>query len=1161
MNTKIQDFEDILDSVGLNHYADSEFREKLCEYINLKLVANGLAVAVDTKQSPAFSVGQTIIRGVAGKNRRLSESLCPVDQRIQNFLDSYLADIPDREPTRLPGNALTLDFHGVARELSLPHNGDKHVSNIVSSYRLQQGVLHNPKSDRRTTEGVFHVTEGGLAVPADKKSVPKAVFAALLYHALHQVPDDLMEIPFLSECQGKGRTGSFLSLFLRPIISPEVEGISPVLKMEVRFFAPGSLASNLDFVESIFGNAGDPHLLENDAALDFEHWSGHTGCVILAPHLVKLTKKELGLPHEDVATPRQRRDGMCWQDPAELYNGGQAFKITARDRRGVIVTLIADNYFGYCKKEVKTQISYACNLRGLSEEEHAGGAIAYRSYDLGDIFSGYETAKISGHDFAGNLERLGGHVMTMHPDGYAVDNTYPDIIYLPENAEFNLRENEICWDTPDGSQRINLLSGISYLLPSGYRVELVKPSELRRWRLVGTYPEGTFCHKPCTVSGGGKSEISKSIADAILQGPVFVADFDRDFDFVRQILFKDYSSRFRSTPAKPDQRTLLSPERTLGSVIKLLTPSPDYHLEYNTWLKSIPPHIHDLVLVVKRLYREEWGENWLEHFSVDTVDGKPGNELKYNTQKLITQYLRVGFDPQGKWRVFTLRKDYMPSMKVQMEDDISASLVVPASRLAHLNPRYNHPSVKFVRNCEYRFFQRPDDAIHRGYDKRAEEDFSEKNGFFSNYEPLTREDATRMIAAPIDFDKFTAPLKKIILEFNNNSSPDYFVSSDQPRIVEGSRTKNPRYLQTRPDLESPRAVYISQMMTRLYRKLEAREPVYQPVNAVLPGRRNNPPSDGVLPLAVFNPIHFQELPELFMDFISSLTGKSPSTTGAGSEGALTKGPFNALLPVHDLNYALLSFIMTGYHGFSTAAGYVGPKYPVAHDISLLVPEIWGRMLPQERDPEYLKNIGALEKLEDFDYKGRIIPASRLGYRITEKFTREFLGRIFSNPETVFTPEMLRPENQGLDCFVAGVDNILETMKRVALLYFEDGSDEVACPPLKALLHVMAYGHFEGKSIDDPALRAQFSRKNVIDSDWYQQRLLAAQNAEIKRLEKSLAALRHASSTPHLYEGSFCSGMEAKISEVEARIAAAKSPDFLESLSGTIGAEPFFPASK
>ena len=72
--------------------------------------------------------------------------------------------------------------------------------------------------------------------------------------------------------------------------------------MEVRFFAPGGLVSNLDFVESIFGNAGDPYLPENDAGLDVEHWTGHTGCVILAPHLTQLTKKELGLPHWDDAT-------------------------------------------------------------------------------------------------------------------------------------------------------------------------------------------------------------------------------------------------------------------------------------------------------------------------------------------------------------------------------------------------------------------------------------------------------------------------------------------------------------------------------------------------------------------------------------------------------------------------------------------------------------------------------------------------------------------------------------------------------------------------------------------------------------------------------------------------------------------------------------------
>ncbi len=91
-----------------------------------------------------------------------------------------------------------------------------------------------------------------------------------------------------------------------------------------------------------------------------------------------------------------------------------------------------------------------------------------------------------------------------------------------------------------------------------------------------------------------------------------------------------------------------------------------------------------------------------------------------------------------------------------------------------------------------------------------------------------------------------------------------------------------------------------------------------------------------------------------MDFVCSLTGKSPSTTGAGSEGALTKGPFNALVPTTDLNNALLGFILTGYAGFTTAAGYIGHKYKVDHDISLMMPELWSRLSPEERDPEFTR---------------------------------------------------------------------------------------------------------------------------------------------------------------------------------------------------------------
>src|SRR5207237_4620420 len=127
---------------------------------------------------------------------------------------------------------------------------------------------------------------------------------------------------------------------------------------------------------------------------------------------------------------------------------------------------------------------------------------------------------------------------------------------------------------------------------------------------------GSLCHKPCTVSGGGKSEISKAISDAILPGHVFVADFEKDFAAVTAILGHDFSNRFKD-PARNglDHRPVLSDRRTLGSVIKLLTPSRrDYTEAYNAWLNAIPQHIKELVFVVKRHHKPEWTDAWRAPF-------------------------------------------------------------------------------------------------------------------------------------------------------------------------------------------------------------------------------------------------------------------------------------------------------------------------------------------------------------------------------------------------------------------------------------------------------------------------------------------------------------------------------------------------------------------
>jgi hypothetical protein len=131
-----------------------------------------------------------------------------------------------------------------------------------------------------------------------------------------------------------------------------------------------------------------------------------------------------------------------------------------------------------------------------------------------------------------------------------------------------------------------------------------------------------------------------------------------------------------------------------------------------------------------------------------------------------------------------------------------------------------------------------------------------------------------------------------------------------------------------------------------------------------------------------------------MDFVCSLTGKSPSTTGFGSEGALTKGPFNAVSPVVDLNNALVAFILTEYAGFTTAAGYAGPRYRVDHDISMLVPELWCRIRVEERDPRFLIEGGYLEKLEISNITAHMVPGepARLSHHVA--FCRPVSGPHF-----------------------------------------------------------------------------------------------------------------------------------------------------------------------
>ncbi|PZX13559.1 hypothetical protein LX69_02592 [Breznakibacter xylanolyticus] len=1143
-------------------------RKDMIQYINLQLAALGQPLYYDdndakNKLSNAkfISLTEGLISSFRENSRLLGERLSPVDTRIQNFLDDYLKDIKLDKSWRLPNNTFVLNQPGMAREVCLPPNGEMFHNEFVTSYRVKQGVLNNPAKDKRTTEGTFHIVDGGLPVPLDKKEVPRLTFAHLLCAALTP-PDDLKLLPFTANQDHQAKV--MASLLMRPIVVPEVKGVISEKSMEIRFFAPGSFVSNLDFVESVFGNAGDPNLAKNDAALDIAHWTGHTGCIILAPHLVKLTKKEVGLPHYDQATERQRREGMCWKEESEIYNNGVPFKLTCRDERGVVVTIVADNYFGYSKKEIKTQIGYSANLFGLVEEEHAGGAIAFPRGNMSDhVYGNIFNSKFAQKYTFSDVTRLLGDRIEVMAENYAVDKKYPEIVYIPENADLDMYKSSIAWTYDNGKEfQLTMSPKKIYVHPSGHKFQLTKHQTQNMWRIIDTAPEGVFCHKPSTVSGGGKSEISKSMQNAIKYGFFYIKNLEEDSKMADKLINYDYSKRWKV--AKPDSepsRSFLSPKRSLGSAVKLLTPSDQYNDEYNAFLRSIPDYILTFVLYIKRLHRgTDENIDWKKEFSVEIINGRQGNALRYKNQPIMASFARVGFNQEGNWLLHKLRSDFVPSQKIQMEDDITASITVPASKLSKLNPEYTNQSVKFTANCESYLFQRPDDAVIRGYDKEAEFDIVQDNTFLTNYEPLTKKDAIAIMEDAMNYEQYTQPVKDFIARIIESEDEDFtFVVPSHTRIVNGKPTANPRYLERNRFKEESIDTYLAEVGARLHRKVESGLPVYTPVNAVLPGRRNNPvdKKSGIRPLSVYNPIHYQELPELFMDFICSLTGKSPSTTGAGSEGALTKGPFNMLAPTSDLNNALLSYILTGYQGFSSAAGYIGHEYRFDHDISILIPEIWARLEPADRNPKLLIETNCLEKLEDFEFNGKKVLASRLGYRITGNFAFRCMNRLFDEPLAVFNEKMLKPELQSMEDFVDGINNITEAQQKVALNYFADGSIEAAIPPLKVLLHIMAYGHYEGKEISDPSLRAMFDRDMVINSSWYKERLKCKQAQDDAFLTRQVAYLENFMSNPancSLVEEMQIAKRLEKAREIQKHV---KTDAYLKDLEGTIGVDPLY----
>lgn len=116
-----------LEEDGSTHIADTEHLHSL---IALKLSAAGHPVPEGINASIVQDASDLL--AIHRQQRRmLQDTLSPLDQRIQDFINKELESLGEEIP-QLP-KPLELDHHGLSRELSLPYNKNEYHSQRVSS--------------------------------------------------------------------------------------------------------------------------------------------------------------------------------------------------------------------------------------------------------------------------------------------------------------------------------------------------------------------------------------------------------------------------------------------------------------------------------------------------------------------------------------------------------------------------------------------------------------------------------------------------------------------------------------------------------------------------------------------------------------------------------------------------------------------------------------------------------------------------------------------------------------------------------------------------------------------------------------------------------------------------------------------------------------------
>jgi hypothetical protein len=140
----------------------------------------------------------------------------------------------------------------------------------------------------------------------------------------------------------------------------------------------------------------------------------------------------------------------------------------------------------------------------------------------------------------------------------------------------------------------------------------------------------------------------------------------------------------------------------------------------------------------------------------------------------------------------------------------------------------------------------------------------------------------------------------------------------------------------------------------------------------------------------------------------------------------------------------------------------------------------------------------------------------------------------------------------MDIFAESMETILDAHRRAAELVIKSDEIKQAIPPLHALLHITAYGDFDGMKLQDKTFRQMFDYDYVINSDWYLERLKCYKNAQIDHLTEGRARLQDICESHDMIDEESADIIENRLDNIEKELSFVRSPAYLQAIIGTLG---------